>query len=242
MNSQYDDESFFEAYSDMPRSKGGLAAAGEWRRLEPLLPDLSGKKVLDLGCGFGWHCKYAAAHGAKEVIGLDSSEKMLARAKAINGDARIRYRLGSLESFDFSGEAFDLALSNLALHYVRELEPVYRRVYAALKPGGSFVFNIEHPCFTAAPRQQWITDSEGRALYWPVDNYYFPGERETVFLRQKVMKYHHTLTQILNPLPALGFRLTAVIEAEPPESMRGLPGMADEMRRPMMLLVSAQKE
>ena len=54
-------------------------------------------------------------------------------------------------------------------------------------------------------------------------------------------KQHHTLTQILNGLLERGFALTAVEEAVPPREMLGIPGMKDELRRPMMLLVRAQK-
>ena len=71
-------------------------------------------------------------------------------------------------------------------------------------------------------------------------SYYRPGPRQTRFLGREVTKQHHTLTQILNPLPQLGFRLTAVEEAMPPETMQA--ELPDEMRRPMMLLVSAVKE
>ena len=78
---KYDDERFFEKYGEMSRSRYGLAGAGEWPALEPLLPDFSGKEVLDLGCGYGWHCAYAAAHGARSVLGIDLSEKMLAAAQ-----------------------------------------------------------------------------------------------------------------------------------------------------------------
>ncbi len=242
MDSLYDHQDFFEAYSGMARSREGLAAAGEWPQFQRLLPSPEGKRVLDLGCGFGWHCRWAAERGAQEVIGLDSSERMLARARAMTEDPRVSYLLGSLERFEAADGSFDLALSNLALHYVEDLEGVYRRVFAALKAGGLFVFSIEHPCFTAAPLQRWVTDAEGRPLHWPIDRYFFPGPRETEFLGQRVVKYHHTLTQILGPLPRLGFALTAVEEAQPPEAMLGLPGMADELRRPMMLLAAARKD
>lgn len=56
-----------------------------------------------------------------------------------------------------------------------------------------------------------------------------------------VAKQHHTLTQILNGLLERGFALTAVEEAMPPREMLDIPGMKDELRRPMMLLVRAQK-
>ena len=51
---RYDDPQFFEKYGQMARSQKGLAGAGEWRELKKLLPDFSGKRVLDLGCGYGW--------------------------------------------------------------------------------------------------------------------------------------------------------------------------------------------
>ena len=62
---KYDDPAFFNQYKSMARSQGGLAAAGEWHELKKLLPDFNGKRVLDLGCGFGWHCRYAVEHGAR---------------------------------------------------------------------------------------------------------------------------------------------------------------------------------
>ena len=80
---QYDNDSFFRKYSQMDRSVKGLAGAGEWKTLERMLPDFHGKRVLDLGCGFGWHCRYAAEHGAASVTGVDISEKMLARAASM---------------------------------------------------------------------------------------------------------------------------------------------------------------
>ena len=78
---KYDNEVFFQKYSQMLRSQKGLQGAGEWSELEKILPDFCGKTVLDLGCGYGWHCKYAAQHKAASVLGTDISHKMLQKAR-----------------------------------------------------------------------------------------------------------------------------------------------------------------
>ena len=70
---KYDDDIFFQKYSQMSRSQQGLAGAGEWETLRTLLPDFKDKRVLDLGCGYGWHCIYAMEHGASSVVGVDIS-------------------------------------------------------------------------------------------------------------------------------------------------------------------------
>ena len=241
MENIYDNKTFFDAYARMSRSRNGLAGAGEWHQFRNLFPDMSGMKVLDLGCGYGWHCKYAAAQGAASVLGIDLSEKMIARAREINGDERITYRICGLEEYEYPEEEYDCVVSNLALHYIEDLDTVYQKICRTLKPGGIFLLNIEHPVFTAGVNEDWIYDKDGNPEYWPVDNYYYPGERSTLFLGKRVRKYHHTLTQILMGMLNTGFVLEAVEEAVPDESMLDIPGMKDEMRRPMMLLMRARK-
>ncbi len=241
MNNIYDDQEFFAAYAEMGRSKFGLKAAGEWHQLQPLFPELQGKKVLDLGCGYGWHCRYAAQMGASEILGIDSSEKMIAKAAADNSDVQIRYEVCSIEEYNYPENFYDLVVSNLVLHYLEDLDSVYQNVYRTLKSGGCFLFNIEHPTFTAGVNEDWIYDENGNPQYWAIDNYYYPGKRETKFLGKQVVKQHHTLTQILNPLIKCGFQMEAIEEAMPPADMMDIPGMRDEMRRPMMLLVKVKK-
>ena len=70
---KYDDNIFFQKYSQMSRSQQGLAGAGEWETLRKLLPDFKDKRVLDLGCGYGWHCIYAMEHGASSVCSRDTT-------------------------------------------------------------------------------------------------------------------------------------------------------------------------
>lgn len=239
MQSEYDNPTFFEEYAKMARSRDGLSAAGEWTQLRRLFPPLEGKAMLDLGCGYGWHCRFAAEQGAARVLGIDLSGRMLEEARKRGGGAPIAYRLCAIEDYEYPENAWDMVLSNLALHYVEDLDAVFRKVRRTLKPGGTFLLNIEHPTFTAGVGQDWIYAADGTPRYWPVDGYFIPGERTMRFLGCEVKKYHHTLTQILMGLLDSGFALQAVVEAEPPESMMELPGMKDELRRPMMLLVKA---
>ena len=239
---KYDDEKFFAAYSRFPRSVDGLRAAGEWYELQKLLPDFSGKRVLDLGCGFGWHCIYAAEHGAAQVVGTDISEKMLQGAREKTTQPQVTYQQVAMEDIAYPPASFDVVLSSLALHYVEDFPLVCRKVYDCLAPGGDFIFSCEHPVFTAQGPQQWATDADGKNLHWPVDGYYLEGRREASFLGCEVVKYHKTLTTYVNTLLRQGFSLTALVEPAPdPRLVDQVPGMADELRRPMMLLVSARK-
>lgn len=238
---KYDNEAFFEKYSQMARSVQGLAGAGEWSALQKLLPSFAGKRVLDLGCGYGWHCLYAAGHGAQSVLGTDISEKMLAVARGKTASPAVTYLRAAMEDLDLPAAGFDVALSSLAFHYVRDFAPLVRSVYRWLAPGGSFVFSVEHPVFTAQGPQDWWYGEDGEILHFPVDNYYYEGERQAVFLGEPVIKYHRTLTAYLDTLLTAGFALQRIVEPQPPEGMLHLPGMRDEMRRPMMLLVAAVK-
>ncbi len=239
---KYDDQRFFEKYSQMLRSREGLKGAGEWSELEKILPDFSGKRVLDLGCGYGWHCQYAALHHAASVLGADISEKMLERARELNSAPQIQYQRKAMEDLSFPDCSFDVVLSSLALHYVRDFGPLVENISRWLVPGGNLVFSVEHPVFTAYGSQDWYYAPDGEILHFPVDNYYYEGAREAVFLGEKVTKYHRTLTTYLDTLLRNGFELRHIIEPQPPEEMLDIPGMRDEMRRPMMLLVSAVKK
>lgn len=240
---KYDDDVFFNKYSNMNRSKNGLEGAGEWHELKNMLPDFKDKRVLDLGCGFGWHCRYAVENGARSVIGIDISQKMLSEAKSKTKYGNIEYICMPIEDIDFPEESFDVVISSLALHYVKSFEDVLVRVYKCLSKGGDFVFSVEHPIFTAQGPQDWYYDGKGNILHWPVDHYFTEGIRNAKFLGEEVIKYHRTLTTYLNSLIKLGFEITGVVEPKPAENMLNtVPGMLDELRRPMMLLVSARKK
>ncbi|WGL96453.1 class I SAM-dependent methyltransferase [Arsenophonus nasoniae] len=239
----YDQDDFFIAYSQFPRSVEGLNAAGEWPALQRLLPNFQGKSVLDLGCGYGWHCLYAAQQGAIKVIGTDISQKMLKVAKEKNRfPTIIEYRQQAIEDMQFADASFDLVVSSLALHYVADFAQICHKIHACLTEKGQFIFSVEHPVFTADGSQDWCYDPSGAKLHWPVNNYFSEGARQAEFLGHKVTKYHKTLTTYLTSLLTAGFSIEQLIEPQPADYLLDkIAGMRDELRRPMMLLVVAKK-
>lgn len=103
---KYDDINFFNEYKKMIRSVKGLEGAGEWYELEKMMQNFKDKDVLDLGCGFGWHCRYSQEHGANKVIGIYISEKMLDEAKKMTDSEVIEYIKVLIEDIEFEENSF----------------------------------------------------------------------------------------------------------------------------------------
>jgi SAM-dependent methyltransferase len=237
----YDDEEFFAGYSRLRRSVEGLDGAPEWPALRALLPDLRECKVLDLGCGFGWFCRWARQQGAAHVLGIDVSGKMLARARPATEGGAITYIKADMEQVELPADSFDLIYSSLALHYVENLNGLMARVYGALVRGGHLVFSVEHPIFTAPSDPQWSLNAVGRKI-WPVHDYLNEGPRSTDWLIKGVVKQHRTLATYINMLVRLGFAISHVEEWGPTAAQTAAqPDWADERQRPPFLLVAAKR-
>jgi SAM-dependent methyltransferase len=237
----YDNETFFAGYSQLPRSIEGLDGAPEWPSLRALLPDLKSRKVLDLGCGFGWFCRWARQQGAASVLGVDLSARMLARATAETSDPAISYLKADLEQFRPARAAFNLAYSSLALHYIEDLERLLTGVHEALLPNGRLVFSAEHPIYTAPRRPGWSVDDAGHSR-WPVDGYLDEGSRSTDWLAKGVIKQHRTIGTYVNLLLRLGFVISHIEEWGPSsEQIAAHPEWALERERPMFLLMACER-
>jgi ubiquinone/menaquinone biosynthesis C-methylase UbiE len=238
----YDNPEFFAGYSQLPRSLTGLDGAPEWPALRALLPAIRGLNVLDLGCGFGWFCRWAREHGAAHVHGIDVSENMLARAKAASDDPAITYTKADLEMLLLPASTLGLAYSSLTLHYIEDLRRLLAEVHRALVSGGHLIFSVEHPIMTAPMRQGWMTDGAGGRRTWPIDSYLDEGPRITDWLTKGVVKQHRTLATYVNTLLGLGFTLTRIEEWGPTsEQIAAQPNLADERHRPPFLLVAARR-
>lgn len=236
----YDDPEFFAGYSRLRRQVQGLAGAPEWSVVRGMLPDLNGKRAVDLGCGFGWAARFMREHGARSVLGLDLSERMLERARADTDDGAIEYRSSDLNTLELPEATFDLAFSSLAFHYVPDFGRLIRMIRSSLVPGGQLLFTVEHPVFMATARPGWTQSADGRKS-WLVTGYSAEGERQTDWFKAGVRKYHRTVATTLNTLIDVGFSIRRVEEFAPTAAqVQERPDLAGELERPMILMVSAR--
>ena len=143
--SPYDRERFFEKYSQMDRSRLGLAGAGEWESLEPLLPDFAGKRVLDLGCGSGILSIAALKLGAASAAAVDIDDKCRDVAyenAALNGIGQDTYTvrigdvLGDAVLRADLGGGWQMVVANIVADVIIGLSPLVRPMLA---PGGLFL-------------------------------------------------------------------------------------------------------
>lgn len=236
----YDDPDFFAGYATLPRSVKGLDGAPEWPALRNLLPSLQDQRVLDLGCGYGWFCRYAQQQGAREVVGLDVSEKMLAQAVAMSTQPGITYQRADLETLQLSS-TFDIVYSSLALHYIIKIDALFATLFNAMRPGGKLVFSCEHPIYSAPRQQQWIFDARQQRS-WPVNQYQMEGERTSNWFAEGVKKQHRKLSTWINALIAAGFVMEHLDEWGPEaQQISENPALAEECERPMLFLLAARK-
>lgn len=237
----YDDPGFFAGYSQLPRQVRGLLGAPEWPAIRAMLPDVAGKRVVDLGCGFGWASRWMREQQASSVLAIDLSQNMIARAKTMTPDPAVTFAIADLETLELPAAAFDLAYSALTFHYIRDFGRLARMLHRALVPSAHLVFTIEHPVYMAPAHPRWGQDDDGRKT-WPVNRYFIEGERRTDWYAKGVLKFHRTIGTTLNALIGAGFALRHVEEFSPtPEQIAAIPELAEELERPMMLLVSAQR-
>ncbi len=124
----------------------------EERLLSPLLPDIAGKNVLDLGCGTGRWLKHLASHAPDTLIGVDRSPEMLSEAdrKRIAGAQLVK---GNCAATGLPSHSFDLVLNSFVLSHVDDLHRFAWEVRRLLKPTGSAFVTDLHP--DTALRLSW---------------------------------------------------------------------------------------
>ena len=237
----YDHPIFFSQYQALRDSDTGLNGVLEQPALRGALPPLVGADVLDLGCGFGDFARWARGEGAASVTAVDLSERMLEQARARTQDSAIQYRRVAIEDYQPPADAYDLAVSSLALHYVANYAAVAARVFAALRPGGVFALTVEHPICTASP-QGLGAGRGGRAITLDAGRV-FPARRahKPLVRRRRDQAAPHG-GELCGRLAGRRLPTASPGRAAPdPQTLAYRDGLRPHARRPALLLLVARK-
>ncbi len=240
----FDNEIFFDGYKTLRESELNYNDLLEQPTMASLLPELHGKTVLDLGCGYGHNCTDFIRRGARRVVGIDISEKMLSVAIKEASDKNIQYLNMSMTDIDLLSENFDMIYSSLAFHYVEDFDTFAKAMYSKLNHGGTLLFSQEHPIVTATVdgNGHFNKDEKGNKVSYTLSNYNEPGKRKIHWYVDGVIKYHRTFGGIITALAKAGFVVQEVLEPVPEETaIEKMPAMRKEFIKPCFLIVKAKK-
>lgn len=237
----YDNDAFFEGYMKLRENPDNMNINLVNPAFFSLAPDLTGKVVLDLGCGYGENCAKFLCLGAEKVVGIDISEKMLDIAKAeTNG---IEYILADMNNLsDITGK-YDVVFSSMAVHYVEDFNKLCAQVANLLIEGGYFIFSQEHP-FNTSPMNgpSWSRDENGKRTHYNLSDYGRLGKREMTWFVDGVIKYHRRFSDLINSLIDNGFFIEKVLEPLPSEEVLAkLPSYAKEFDKQNFMLIRGRK-
>ncbi len=211
------------------------AALNEFSRdiiLEHLPDELTGQRVLDLGCGEGIVTRALAARGAR-VLGIDPSPRMIEHARTLPTEARFAVDDGCTLA-TVATDSVEWVTAALSLNNVPDLDAALTAAGRVLTQGGRLVFTIPHPCFEA-PHATWTEGRPRRVVGdYHAEGFWRSDDPESV---RRAGNQHRTLSTYLTTLVARGFRIEAVAEPSPnAEVIAEQPQRAD---LPPFLLVHA---
>ena len=234
----YDDEAVFDTYTSARETR--IDSPNETLEkpvFDELVGNLSGLRILDLGCGNAAFGREALGRGCLSYLGIDGSERMVAAAKEKLAGTNGNVIRAAIETWDYPSQKFDLVTSRLALHYVQDIQAVFDRVYQALIDGGQFVFSVEHPVITSCDRA-W--GHKGVRQDWIVDDYFETGRRVTKWMGGEIIKYHRTVEDHFSALRTTGFIVESLRESRPQQSrFRDQATFERRKRIPLMLFFAA---
>ncbi|MFH8086635.1 MAG: class I SAM-dependent methyltransferase [Candidatus Aenigmatarchaeota archaeon] len=164
----------------------------EEKPLLKIIGNVSGKKVLDVGCGTGRIALKLLKKGAK-VYGIDISEKMLEKAKnkTKKFKNKVEFKVASVYKIPYSKNSFDLVVCNLVTSHLKNLNKAVAKIARVLKPKGFLIISDLHP---------YVIVNGGVANF-------FQNGKEYV-----IKNYYHSFEEYFNSLKKNGLRIVEVKE------------------------------
>lgn len=181
------------------------------------------ERVVDVGTGEGQISRRLVADGAALVVGIDPTRNQL-RVAAERGGG-VRYVRGVAEQLALRDRAFDAATACLVFEHIPDHRPAIAEVARVLRPGGRFVFFLNHPLLQC-PGSGWVIDHILEEDYWRVGPYLVPDVTMEELAPGVVLPFvHRPLSDYVNTLAAAGLAIVHMAEPAPPP---GFIARADE--------------
>lgn len=201
--------------------------------------EVSGCKVIDLGCGEGRFSRILTQRGAV-VTGVDLCRPLIQFAE----DHRVSnevYLIGDMEGLnEVPNDEFDLAVSYVTLVDVPDMRSAVSEAFRVLRRGGRFVVCNLHPMVSANPG--WIKQGN-RQIHYPVDRYFDEGERNISRLEDMPWtNFHRTLSTQFHTFLGVGFTVEDIREPKPTaEQAARYPVVSDNLRVPEFIIYNLRK-
>ncbi|MEK4529542.1 class I SAM-dependent methyltransferase [Paenibacillus sp. BGI2013] len=234
----YDDEANFEKYMERRQWQENANDTLEKPVMLELIGDVAGKNILDLGCG---DARFAAELLSREregatYTGIEGSVNMIQAANESVKGLNARIEQAFMEDWTYPAGAYDLVISRLAVHYIEDVESLFRNIYNTLKENGTFVFSVEHPVITST------LQPSGTRTDWVVDQYFVEGYREQQWLGGSVKKMHRSIESYFMALQRAGFHVEHLRESAPQRAyFVNEETYLRRQRIPLFLFLSARK-
>jgi SAM-dependent methyltransferase len=199
-------------------------------------------EVLDVGTGEGQVARLAAAEavGARRVVGVDPSWAQLAVARQRAGGPV--YARADAAGLPFPDGAFEAAVACLVFEHIDDADPALAEVGRVLRPGGRFLFFLNHPLLQA-PGSGWIDDTILDEQYWRIGPYLVEDRTMEEVEKDVFLPFvHRPLSRYVNAMADVGLFVRRMEEPAPPP---GFLARAEEYRDaatiPRLLFLLAER-
>ena len=221
-----------------------------------VLPDVAGRRGLDIGCGEGYNTRLVAQRGAA-VTAVDISPVFLQHARQTEAETRLglQYVLASAVELPFAAASFDFATAFMSFMDIGETERVVAEAFRVLRPGGFLQFSITHPCFDL-PLRRKLRDSQGQEYAYVLGGYFenlegevaewlfsaAPPEARAGLPLFRTPRFTRTLSQWFYLLVQTGFVIEHLHEPYPDDDViRQRPDLKDMRIIAFFLVVRCRK-